>query len=57
MRKHVTHNRRYAKFNDFCATVLRFLREDVPKNWRAYYDSVTDNFRIINPKDFRVLKA
>jgi hypothetical protein len=29
----------------------------VPRNWRVYCDSVSDNFRIINPADFRVLKA
>jgi transposase len=55
MHQHITHNRSYAKFNDFCAAILTFLREDVPKNWDKYCDSVTDNFRIINPKDFRVL--
>lgn len=55
MHKNVTHNRCYAKFNGFCDAMLAFLREDVPKNWAAYCDSVTDNFRIINPKDFRVL--
>jgi hypothetical protein len=27
----------------------------VPKNWRTYCDRVTDNFRIIDPKNFRVL--
>jgi transposase len=57
MHKHITHNRCYAKFNDFCNAVLGFLREEVPKNWRTYCDSVSDNFRIINPADFRVLKA
>jgi hypothetical protein len=31
------------------------LRDKVPKNWRSFRDSVTDNFRVINPKDFRVL--
>jgi transposase len=55
MHKHVTHNRCYAKFNDFCSAVLTFLRDDVPKNWCTYCDSVTDNFRVISPKDFRVL--
>lgn len=55
MHKHVTHNRCYAKFGDFCAAILTFLREEVPKNWRIYCDSVTDNFRVISPKDFRVL--
>ena len=34
-----------------------FLRVEVPKNWAVFCDSVTDNFRVINPADFRVLKA
>jgi transposase len=55
MHRNVTHNKCYAKFNDFCLAVLGFLREEVPKNWQKYADSVTDNFRVINPKDFRVL--
>ena len=57
MHKNVTHNRCYATYNDFCRSVLHFLREEVPKNWAVFCDSVTDNFRIINPVDFRVLKA
>src|SRR5450755_2434649 len=57
MHKNVTHNRCYAKFNDFCNAVLGFLRDEVPRNWRVYCDSVSDNFRIINSADFRVLKA
>ncbi|MGH6848521.1 MAG: hypothetical protein ACREC0_14135 [Methylocella sp.] len=32
-----------------------FLRDNVPKNWADFCDSVTDNFRVISPKDFRVL--
>jgi hypothetical protein len=55
MHKNVTHNRCYAKFNGFCAAMLMFLREDVPKNWTSYCNAVTDNFRVISPKDFRVL--
>ena len=57
MHKNVTHNRCYATYNDFCKSVLHFLREEVPKNWASFCDSVTDNFRVINPADFRVLKA
>src|SRR5262249_27875911 len=57
MNRNVTHNRCYATYNDFCNSVLRFLREEVPKNWAVFCDSVTDNFRVINPADFRVLKA
>ena len=37
------------------ATAADFLREEVPKNWASHRDLVTDNFRVIKPKDFRVL--
>jgi transposase len=55
MHKHVTHNRCHATFADFKAEILTFLREEVPRKWGIYCDHVTDNFRIIAPKDFRVL--
>ncbi len=55
MHKNVTHNKCYAKFKDFRSAILAFLRDDVPKNWRFYCDAVSDNFRVISPKDFRVL--
>jgi hypothetical protein len=55
MHKNVTHNKCYAKFSDFCERILTFLREDVPKNWPQYCDAITDNFRVINPKDFRLV--
>ena len=35
---------------------LNFLREDVPRNWPQMCDSVTGNFHVINPSDFRVLE-
>jgi len=55
MHKNVTHNRCYADFNGFCEAMLGFLREDVPKNWGHLCDSVSDHFRVISPKDFRIL--
>jgi transposase len=33
MHKHVTHNRSYPTHNDFCHSVLHFLRDEVPKKW------------------------
>jgi len=53
--KNVTHNKCYASFKDFSIAILTFLRHDVPRNWNIYRDQVTDNFRVINPKDFRIL--
>src|SRR4051812_48777128 len=56
MHKTVTHNRCYATYNGFCQAVLGFLRRDVPNRWNTLCDSVTDNFRIISPEGFRVLR-
>ncbi len=55
MHRNVTHNKCYATCAQFADATLSFLREKVPGNWANLRDSVTDNFRIINPKDFRVV--
>lgn len=55
MHKHLTHNKCYATYREFAKETLAFLREKVPKNWLEFRDSVTDNFRIVDPKNFRVL--
>jgi transposase len=56
MHRNVTHNTCYATCRQFADTTLGFLREKVPRNWASFCDSVTDNFRVINPKEFRVMK-
>lgn len=56
MHRNITHNKCYAKFKDFSKAILNFLRKDVPKNWRNYCDHVSDNFRVISTKNFRVIK-
>jgi transposase len=55
MHKHVTHNKCYATFTQFADAMLSFLRDEVPRNWASLRDSVTDNFRVISPNDFRVM--
>jgi len=55
MHKHLTHNKTYPTYREFAEATLTFLRERVPQNWLEFCDSVSDNFRVINPKDFRVL--
>ena len=55
MHKHLTHNKFYATYREFAEATLEFLRETVPIRWFEFRDSVTDNFRVIDPKDFRVL--
>jgi len=55
MHKHVTHNKCYATCAQFADATLGFLREKVPRGWADLRDSVTDNFRVISPKDFRAM--
>ena len=55
MHRNITHNKTYATCAQFADAALDFLREKVPRNWADFRDSVTDNFRVINPKDFRVV--
>ncbi len=56
MHRNVTHNKCYGSFREFSAAMLSFLRDEVPKNWRTLCDEVTDNFRVIDPKEFRILR-
>jgi len=56
MHRNVTHNKCYETCAEFAAATLHFLRDKVPKNWAEICDSVTDNFRVISPQDFRLLE-
>jgi len=56
MHRNVTHNKCYATCRQFANATLGFLRETVPRNWPNLCDSVTDNFRVINPREFRVMR-
>lgn len=56
MHKHVTHNKCYETCAQFADATLDFLRNQVPKKWVELSSSVTDNFRIISPGDFRLLR-
>ena len=56
MHKHVTHNKCYATCAQFADATLDFLRVEVPRKWADLCDSVSDNFRVISPRHFRVVK-
>ena len=55
MHRNITHNKCYGTCAQFADATLSFLREEVPRNWAVLCDQVTDNFRVIKPKDFRVM--
>lgn len=55
MHRNITNNKCYNSFRDFRTAMLNFLRDEVPKNWHTCCDEVSDNFRVINPKDYWIL--
>jgi transposase len=55
MHKNITHNKCYDTCKEFAEATLDFLRDKVPRNWAKYRSTVTDNFRVISPRDFRVI--
>ena len=55
MHEHITHNRHYPTFGEFIDAVIGFSRNTVPKNACQWCDTITDNFRIISQKKYRVI--
>ena len=55
MHKNITHNITHGTCKEFAEATLDFLRDKVPRNWGKYSSTVTDNFRVITPKEFRVI--
>lgn len=54
MHRYVTHNRHYPTQKQFADAILAFFRQTLPNEWRSFRDTVSDNFRVISYKDFRV---
>jgi transposase len=54
MHRYVTHNRHYPTQKQFADAILAFFRKTLPNEWRSFRDTVSDNFRVISYKDFRV---
>jgi len=55
MHKAITHNRCYQSFRQFADAILGFLRKTVPEKWSELCDHVSDNFRVVDPAEVRIL--
>lgn len=55
MHKHVTHNKFYKTYKEFAEAILQFLRETIPKEWKNFRNTVTDNFRVISTSGCKVI--
>ena len=47
MHREVTHNKFPASFGHFVEAIFDFFRRRLPKEWKTWRDTITDNFRII----------
>ena len=56
MHRHVTHNRYYATYAKFRATILDFLGPVLRSQWRNFRDTITDNFRVISTNGCKVIE-
>ncbi len=56
MHQYVTYNRQYPTQKQCADAILTFFRETLPKQWTAFRDSVSDNFRVMSHDGFRVLE-
>jgi transposase len=56
MHREVTHNSFYATFALFTDAIDDFFTRRLPREWKIWRDTVTDNFRIISHREFRVLE-
>lgn len=55
MHENITHNRDFKTLREFRRAVIDFLRYEVPKHWGRFCNRITDNFRVIRRKNFRVI--
>jgi hypothetical protein len=55
MPREVTHHKFYATYDLFAEALDDISRRRLPREWRQWRDTVTDNFRVISHQEFRVL--
>jgi transposase len=55
LHREVTHNSFYATFAQFTEAIDDFFARSLPRQWKIWRDTITDNFRIISHREFRVL--
>ena len=56
MHEHITHNQYYATFGEFVDAAIGFFRKTVPEKAHQWIDTITDNFRIIDQKKYRLIQ-
>ena len=55
LHEHVTHNKCHPTFDGFVKAVLSFLAKTVPEKAHLWRETITDNFRVVSPKNYRLI--
>jgi transposase len=53
--QNITHNTTYKNVTEFADAFVTFLKVTVPQKWKEFSSRVTDNFRVIDAKNFRII--
>ncbi|MCP4212649.1 MAG: IS630 family transposase [Halieaceae bacterium] len=56
MHEHVTHNRYYPTFAAFVDAITGFFENTVPEKAHQWRDTITDNFRVLSQKHYRLIE-
>jgi transposase len=51
----VSRNKCYDTFREYADAILHFLKVEVPRRFGEFSSRITENFRVIDPKDFRIV--
>ena len=50
-----THNKYYDTFEAFTAAIFEFFEKTLPENWETFRDTITDNYRVISTKQYKIV--
>ncbi|PPQ33230.1 hypothetical protein CCR94_02185 [Rhodoblastus sphagnicola] len=51
----VSCNKCYETFREYADAFLLFLKVEVPRRFSEFWSRTTDNFRVVDPKDFQLV--
>ena len=51
----VTHNKYYETFEALTNAIFKFFEKVLPENLETFRDTITDNFRVISTKQYKII--
>ena len=51
----VTHSKYYETFESFTDAIFEFFEKALPENWNTFRDTITDNYRVISIRQYKII--